>query len=331
MNVFRRTACTRICAADTGRRAGVPAAGGLRRADRGNAGARSRSRGSIRSSRTSCSRWTTRAAWGGITFPTTSRTSAPGIAHCRDGLQCGGAAAATRHRIPRSASTILPSAAAATTASSTILPPSTGPARRRTAPTFPARAPDTTCGAPWTAVYNNGFAGYPGANSGTTIDLTTGYPDTVWCWKSAPTALEKQTADGNGSVCRSNGRSLQRRDGRREHDARDRRRLQLSEQLRRLLGRWRSASSSTDSRSTAIPTTTGSRRSSSARTRTPRAGARLPAPANGTRRPTSMSGTARARRRSIRRPSRASTSSRPASSSTAPPRQIPAASRMRRR
>jgi signal transduction histidine kinase len=44
-------------------------------------------------------------------------------------------------------------------------------------------------------LYNNGFAGYPGANTGTTIDLTTGYPDTVWCWKSSPTATERQTAE----------------------------------------------------------------------------------------------------------------------------------------
>src|SRR5206468_1414631 len=45
-----------------------------------------------------------------------------------------------------------------------------------------------------------------GANGGGTLDLTTAYPDTVWCWKTSPTAAEKLTADSDGSVCRRNGR-----------------------------------------------------------------------------------------------------------------------------
>jgi hypothetical protein len=72
---------------------------------------------------------------------------------------------------------------------------------------LPCEGSDTTCGAPWTAVYQNGFANYPGSNTGGTIDLTTGYPDSVWCWKSSTTTTEKQTADSNGSVCRRNGRT----------------------------------------------------------------------------------------------------------------------------
>jgi hypothetical protein len=41
---------------------------------------------------------------------------------------------------------------------------------------LPCEGSDATCGAPWTAVYLNGFANYPGSNNGGTIDLTTGYP-----------------------------------------------------------------------------------------------------------------------------------------------------------
>ena len=63
----------------------------------------------------------------------------------------------------------------------------------------------------WTSVYTNGFAGYPGANSGGTINLTTQYPDEVYCWKpdasdsTAPTAADLATAGTDGSVCRFNG------------------------------------------------------------------------------------------------------------------------------
>ena len=61
----------------------------------------------------------------------------------------------------------------------------------------------------WTSVYVDGFAGYPGANSGGTINLTTSYPDEVWCWTGTPTAADLATAaietGGNGSVCRRNG------------------------------------------------------------------------------------------------------------------------------
>ena len=65
---------------------------------------------------------------------------------------------------------------------STTAPPRIGPpARRPTAPTFPARARMSACAGPWTSVYVNGFAGYPGANGGGTTNLETGYRDTAWC------------------------------------------------------------------------------------------------------------------------------------------------------
>ena len=119
-------------------------------------------------------------------------------------------------------------------------------ARRPTAPNLPCEGSDTTCASPWTGVYVNGFAGYPGANSGGTINLTTGYPDTIWCWKSSPTTAEKLTADGNGSVCRRNGRAYSLVTSSGNHDAGDRRRLQLPEQLgHRASAARRSASSST--------------------------------------------------------------------------------------
>jgi type IV pilus assembly protein PilY1 len=81
-----------------------------------------------------------------------------------------------------------------------------GPGKKSDGTSLPCEGADTTCSAPWTSVYSNGFAGYPGANSSTLINLTTGYPDTIWCWSSAPTAADKLTADSDGSACRRNGR-----------------------------------------------------------------------------------------------------------------------------
>ena len=126
------------------------------------------------------------------------------VHHCRDSLQCGGAIAA-----PGSGYTF-----------SVYDPPVRSsnyndafynatftftPGKKSDGTNLPCQGADTTCVAPWTSVYANGYAGYPGANSGGTINLTSGYPDTIWCWKVAPTAAEKLTADGNGSVCRRNG------------------------------------------------------------------------------------------------------------------------------
>jgi type IV pilus assembly protein PilY1 len=92
---------------------------------------------------------------------------------------------------------------------------------------LPCESTDTTCGSPWTLVYDNGFAFYSAAglqatNSGTKINLAAawttatgsapaGYPDTVWCWRS-PSSSDKLTAippalggTGTGNVCRLNG------------------------------------------------------------------------------------------------------------------------------
>ncbi len=80
-----------------------------------------------------------------------------------------------------------------------------GPGKASDGTNLPCEGSDSTCSGPWTSVYTNGYAGYPGANSGTTIDLTKGFPDTIWCWKSGPSAAERLTADTDGSVCRRNG------------------------------------------------------------------------------------------------------------------------------
>jgi len=81
------------------------------------------------------------------------------------------------------------------------------PAKKADGTDLPCEGSNTACSGPWTAVYVNGYAGYPGANAGGTINLTTGYPDTLWCRGSAPTTTQKQTADdANGTYCRRNGR-----------------------------------------------------------------------------------------------------------------------------
>jgi len=75
---------------------------------------------------------------------------------------------------------------------------------------LPCAGTSAACSGPWTSVYVNGFAGYPGANSGSTANLETGYPDTAWCNAliagPTPTASELATAFGDGSKCRLNGR-----------------------------------------------------------------------------------------------------------------------------
>ena len=77
---------------------------------------------------------------------------------------------------------------------------------------LPCEGSNDQCSGPWNAVYVNGFAGYPGANTGKSINLTNGYPDTVWCNNQAsspPTAADTATAKagGDGSRCRLNGRA----------------------------------------------------------------------------------------------------------------------------
>src|SRR6185503_8970421 len=102
-----------------------------------------------------------------------------GAAHCRDGIQCGGATSApgggytfSQYDPPvRSANY-----------NGVYYDPSAfyRAGKKADGADMPCEGADATCGAPWTAVYVNGFAGYPGANTGGTIDLTTGYPDSVW-------------------------------------------------------------------------------------------------------------------------------------------------------
>ena len=130
---------------------------------------------------------------------------ASGIAHCRDGIQCGGATSQ-----PGGGYTFSqydPPVRSAAYNFAYYDPTAAYRAGKKSDGTdLPCEGSDATCGAPWTAVYANGFANYPGSNNGATIDLTTAYPDSVWCINSSTTTVEKQTADSNGSVCRRNGR-----------------------------------------------------------------------------------------------------------------------------
>ncbi len=80
------------------------------------------------------------------------------------------------------------------------------PGKKADGTDLPCEGTNTACSGPWSAVYDDAYAGYPGGNSGTTINLLTGYPDTIWCLGSAPTTAQKATADGDGSYCRRNGR-----------------------------------------------------------------------------------------------------------------------------
>ena len=73
---------------------------------------------------------------------------------------------------------------------------------------LPCEATDTPgseCQGPLTAVYTDGFANYPNANTSATVDLVSGYPDEVFCSTSTPTAADLGTGITDGSVCRYNG------------------------------------------------------------------------------------------------------------------------------
>ena len=83
-------------------------------------------------------------------------------------------------------STIRRSAAPTTTTPSTIARSPIRRERSPTARTFRARGRTPRACRRGPAVYVNGYDGYPGANGGGTINLTTGYPDTIWCWKRGP-------------------------------------------------------------------------------------------------------------------------------------------------
>ena len=91
---------------------------------------------------------------------------APGIAHCRDGLQCGGATG-----VPGSGYVFsqYDPPVRSSSYNGVFYDPAAvyRPGKKADGTDLPCEGSDTTCGAPWTAVYNNGFAGYPGANTGT--------------------------------------------------------------------------------------------------------------------------------------------------------------------
>jgi type IV pilus assembly protein PilY1 len=74
---------------------------------------------------------------------------------------------------------------------------------------LPCQGTNTACNGPWTAVYSDGFAGFPAANTSATTNLVSGYPDTVWCNVPTPDAAGIATAysSSDGSVCRFNGRA----------------------------------------------------------------------------------------------------------------------------
>ena len=144
--------------------------------------------------------------------------------YCRDGRQCGGQTAGSTSAPRRYPASYTPY--------TQIDPPLRSsdfnriyydpaeiyyPGVKSDGTPLPCEGSNTACSGPWTAVYMNGFAGYPGANTSTTVnlaptadvagaigrgdtprplraDITTpsnngtveaGVPDTLWCWKSS--------------------------------------------------------------------------------------------------------------------------------------------------
>ncbi len=97
------------------------------------------------------------------------------------------------------------------------------PGKKADGTDLPCEGTDATCGAPWTAVYNNGFGGYPGATTGGTIDLT--------CGLSGQRLVLEDEPDHGGKADRRFQRlgvppqrsCLHRGDHQRKHDAGDRR------------------------------------------------------------------------------------------------------------
>ena len=143
-----------------------------------------------------------------------------GIYHCRDGattsLHCGGNANSNGNQGSSWLPSLYDPPFRSANYNAAFYDPTSvyTPGKKADGTNLPCQGSDTTCVAPWTSLYTNGFTGYPGANSSGTINLTTGYPDTVWCWSDLATLTSAQktaalaTADlvtGNGSVCRRNG------------------------------------------------------------------------------------------------------------------------------
>ena len=127
-----------------------------------------------------------------------------GVYHCRDSNQCGGATSApgTGYTVsqydPPLHSSDYNRIFYDDTATYT-------PGKKADATDLPCEGSNTLCNGPWTAVYQDGYAGYPGSNTSGTFNLTTSYPDTIFCRASGPTTAQKATADSDGSYCRRNG------------------------------------------------------------------------------------------------------------------------------
>jgi type IV pilus assembly protein PilY1 len=142
-------------------------------------------------------------------LPDSVAYTVPEAPHCRDGLQCGGATAPPPDNTFRF-TTFDPPVRSSSYNGLFYSPTATyRPGKNADLTLRPCEGTDTSCGAPWTSVYQDGFAGYPGPNTGVVIDLTAGYPDTVWCRVANPTAADLQDADiftgGLGLTCRKNG------------------------------------------------------------------------------------------------------------------------------
>ena len=132
---------------------------------------------------------------------------APGIAHCRDGIQCGGATSQpgggytfSQYDPPvRSASyngVYLRSVGR--------LPAGQEGGRHRSSLRRLGRHVRRRRGPASTSTASPAIrAPTPAAPSISPPAIRT----SVWCWKSSATTAEKQTADANGSVCRRNGRA----------------------------------------------------------------------------------------------------------------------------
>ncbi len=238
--------------------------------------------------------WTTRAAWRGTIVPDYVAYPATGIYHCRDGAatasHCGGtansngASSASLHALPSLYDPPVRSADYNECFLRSHDRLYAGKEGRWHEPSVPGvghhvrgvRGPPST---------SMGSTGYPGANGSGTINLTTGYPDTIWCWNvGAPTAADKLHRGRQRIRLSPQWPCLQpRNDG----AATQRQRSPAGTTIRTAsrdhgLGNdvftaRRNANSSTRSPSTAIRTTTPFRRSSTVRPRTPPAGERRPA------------------------------------------------------
>ena len=174
-----------------GRHADRPTAGNIRRHDHADAGAGPDSGAESGQAEHHADHGRLGQHGDGSIIPDYIAYPGSGIYHCRDGARPASIAAETR----------TPTAIqAAHDSPSQYDPPFRSPdyneafydrtitytpGKKADGTNLPCQGSDTTCVSPWTAVYVNGYDGYPGTNGGGTINLTTGYPDTIWCWKSS--------------------------------------------------------------------------------------------------------------------------------------------------